>query len=234
MVLAAASAAADATLYRSVVQAVNARVGRYLLVFLLMSAGTTMASVALLPSSFVMYTSSVGMAYALSRASVRNPRRAFGATLAFALGALGGWPYALLLSLPFVYEELFMYGADAVPETETRSWILRRWSRAILAAIAASLLAVPIVSVDSLAYGRATLVSLNTVLYNVLGRARGISPELYGTEPWTYYPVNLLLNVGIVFPLAVLSLPAVLLTAHRTPARFTGDFPGTKTPRKYR
>ena len=232
MVLAAASAAADATLYRSAVQAVNARVGRYLLIFLLTSAGTTMASVALLPSSFVMYTSSLGMAYALSRASVRNQRRAFGATLAFALGALGGWPYALLLSLPFVYEELFMYGTDAVPATETRPWILRRWSRAILAVVTASLLAIPIVSVDSLAYGHATLVALNTVLYNVLGHARGISPELYGTEPWTYYPVNLLLNLGVVFPLALLSLPAVLMTAHRTPARFTGDFPGTKTPRK--
>ena len=232
IVLAAVSAAADAKLYKSVSEVVNVRVARYFLTFLASSAGLTMASVSLLPSSFVMYTTSLAMAYAFPRASIKNATRSFSATLIFAFGALGGWPYALVIALPYVFEELFLYGADAVPETEVRKWILRRWSRWILAVLVASLLAIPIIAVDSLAYGRPVLVALNTVLYNVLGRSRGISPELYGTEPWTYYPVNLLLNVSIVFPLAVLSLPAVLFTAIRTPARFSGDFPGTKTPRK--
>lgn len=229
LVLAAVSAAADATLYRSVAVAVNARVARYLLTFLAASAGLAMASVALLPSTFVMYTSSVAMAYAMSRVSLANVRRTFGATIAFALGALGGWPYALVIALPFVWEELFLLGADARATTQ---WAARRWARWGLAVLAASFLAVPIVAVDALAYGRPTFVALNTVLYNVLGRTRGISPELYGVEPWSYYVVNLLLNVSVVAPLAFAALPAVLLTAARVPARFTGDFPGTRTPRK--
>lgn len=47
--------------------------------------------------------------------------------------------------------------------------------------------------------------------YNIFGgAARG--PDLYGTEPPTYYLANLLLNFNILTPLALLSLPALALT----------------------
>lgn len=67
------------------------------------------------------------------------------------------------------------------------------------------------VTIDSLAYGKIALVPWNIFSYNVLGGGeRG--PDLYGSEPWSYYFLNLTLNFNIVAPLAVASLPALLVT----------------------
>ena len=64
---------------------------------------------------------------------------------------------------------------------------------------------------DSLAYGRFALVPWNIVSYNVFGgEERG--PDLYGTEPWSYYFLNLALNFNLVALLALASLPALLIT----------------------
>jgi alpha-1,2-mannosyltransferase len=61
------------------------------------------------------------------------------ATLCFAIGAIVGWPFALALAIPFVLEELFVYGADrVVPETRL-SWLLKRWKRLLGAGMVASL-----------------------------------------------------------------------------------------------
>lgn len=166
-----------------------------------------------------MYATTLGMAFSMERAS--SAGRTFGATVSFAFGALAGWPFALVAAVPFVLEELFLAGSDHV---KGGGWYVKRWMRGVAAALAALALAVPIAVVDSLAYGRVALVPLNTVLYNVLGRARGVSPDLYGTEPWHYYLVNLALNFGPAALLALASIPAVLLTARRDSARFSGAF----------
>ena len=70
---------------------------------------------------------------------------------------------------------------------------------------------IPVVAVDTLAYGRLTIVPWNIIKYNVFGgSARG--PGLYGTEPWHFYIANLLLNFNILTPLALLALPALVVT----------------------
>ncbi|WFD06082.1 dextrin dextranase [Malassezia vespertilionis] len=217
ILLAAVSAVGDAMLFRSVATRVNARVARYMLTFLTVSAGMHSASVALLPSSFAMYTTSVATAFAMQQ-------REFGATCAFAFGALLGWPYALVVAIPFVVETLFF--------CDPRAKFFRRFSRLAFAGVLSGVLCLPIAFIDSLAYGTPTLAALNTVQYNVLSKARGIGPELYGTEPASYYIVNLLLNMNVVLPLALASLPLTFLTAAFAPARFTGDFPGLRTPGK--
>lgn len=160
-----------------------------------------------------MYTNSLAMSYAMRPASQQNTKRAVHATLAFATGALCGWPFALLVSLPYVFEELFLRGEDPSIAVFLRA---RRWLGAVLLA---SLLAVPIVMVDSLAYGRLTAVPLNTILYNVLGRARGIGPELYGVEPPSYYLVALVLGLSVAAPLALASLPLLGAAALWLPSR---------------
>lgn len=51
----------------------------------------------------------------------------------------------------------------------------------------------------------------NIIKYNIFGGSeRG--PELYGTEPWYFYLLNLLLNFNVVLPLALISLPALAIT----------------------
>ena len=52
--------------------------------------------------------------YAFTPNSSQNNRRTLAATLIFATGGIVGWPFAITLALPFVFEELFIYGADLV------------------------------------------------------------------------------------------------------------------------
>ena len=213
VVLAIASSFADAFLYERVAQFVHVRIARYMLVFLVACAGMHSASVALLPSSMVMYTTSVGMAYAMQPASMAASRRTYRATAAFAFGALcSGWPYALVLAVPFVLEELC--GAP----------LGRRLARGCSAALLSALcVGVPTVLIDSLAYGRPTLVALQTILYNVASRARGIGPELYGVEPTSYYFVALALGFSVAAPMALVSLPMLALAARYLPSRVAGS-----------
>src|SRR5271156_1026274 len=63
-----------------------------------------------------------------------------------------------------------------------------------------------IVGLDSIAYQRFQIVPLNIVLYNVFsGNDRG--PDIFGTEPWWYYVLNLSLYFNISLVAAFLSLP---------------------------
>ena len=67
----------------------------------------------------------------------------------------------------------------------------------------------PQVMVDSYFYGKPVLASLNIVMYNVF---TSHGPDLYGTEPATFYLINGILNFNIVFPMALLVVPALLFT----------------------
>lgn len=64
--------------------------------------------------------------------------------------------------------------------------------------------------VDSWAYGRFTFSTLNIIKYNILSPSGG--PALYGTSPSTFYFANLFLNFNFLLPLALLSLPALVIT----------------------
>lgn len=55
------------------------------------------------------------------------------------------------------------------------------------------------------------MVPWNIVKYNIFGGSeRG--PELYGTSPWSFYFLNLVLNFNILVPLSLLALPALVVT----------------------
>ncbi|KAG6817957.1 hypothetical protein H0H87_012425 [Tephrocybe sp. NHM501043] len=134
-----------------------------------------------------MYMTMFAFSFAVDRPSYSNSRRTLMGTLSFATGAIVGWPFALALAIPFVFEELFVFGADRVtPE-------------------------VPVIGIDSLAYGKLTIVPWNIVQYNIFGGAeRG--PDLYGTSPWNFYFLNLILNFNVLVPLSLLALPGLLIT----------------------
>jgi len=68
-----------------------------------------------------------------------------------------------------------------------------------------------VLTIDSIAYGKLAVAPWNIVSYNILGgEERG--PDLYGSEPWSYYFLNLTLNFNFVALLALASLPALLVT----------------------
>ncbi|KAG6910519.1 hypothetical protein DXG01_009938 [Tephrocybe rancida] len=210
-----------------VVEKINERVGRYLFFMLMFSAGMWNASSGLfpylnidmclilpkafLPSSFAMYMTMFAFSFAVDRPSFINPRRTMMATLSFAAGAIVGWPFALALAIPFVFEELFVFGADRVTPEVYQSWLFKRWARLFGSGLCAALIFIPVISVDSLAYRKLSIVPWNIVQYNIFGGAeRG--PDLYGTSPWNFYLLNLVLNFNVLVPLSLLSLPGLLLT----------------------
>lgn len=79
------------------------------------------------------------------------------------------------------------------------------------------------VALDSLYYGKLTIVPWNIVRYNIFpDSSRG--PTLYGTEPPTFYIFNLLLNFNVLVPLALLSLPVLAITS-RVDKKRLGDKP---------
>ncbi|KAM6498713.1 glycosyltransferase family 22 protein [Amanita muscaria] len=209
--LAIISTLAEASFYRAVHNNINQRVGRYLFVMLLFSAGMWNAATAFLPSSFAMYATTLASALAVSPSSMANGNRTLAATLLFATGGIVGWPFALALALPFVFEELLVFSGDRVPPEKKASWMLGRWRRLLISGLLAAVIFVPVISIDSLAYGNLSIVPWNIVRYNVLGGSdRG--PDLYGTSPWHFYIFNLVINFNVISLLALAALPTLVVT----------------------
>ncbi|KAI5122384.1 hypothetical protein M0805_004141 [Coniferiporia weirii] len=209
--LTSVSTLCEAKLYRTVMEKINFRVGRYMFFMLLFSAGMWNATAAFLPSTFAMFANTLAFAYTLDAPSLSNTRRTLFATVLFATGAIVGWPFSLAVAIPFVFEELFIRGADRVVQKKQLAWFYARVVRLLAAGACAALLFIPVIGIDSLAYGRLTIVPWNIVKYNIFGgSARG--PDLYGTEPWHFYLYNLLLNFNVVTPLALLAIPALAVT----------------------
>ncbi len=89
-----------------------------------------------------MYLNAIGFAYFIEPTTSINFRRTLLATLAFATGALVGWPFSIAVALPFVFEELFLFGKDTVSPKSVFSWRLKRFSRLVQCGLVAALLLV--------------------------------------------------------------------------------------------
>lgn len=222
--LAFLSAYIETRFIATVSRVINRRCAWFLVLILLCNAGLWSASVALLPSSFTLYTTTLALSYAFEPAYSKSasPRnislpssirsRTLKATCTFALGALLGWPFAIVLAGPFVLEEIFLSGANLIRKDTRLSLVLARIQKFITSTLIASLIALPIFLIDSIFYGRPVLVPLNIIVYNILSAKRGAGPELYGVEPPWFYLANLALNVGpVVLLLALSALPALLI-----------------------
>ena len=87
-----------------------------------------------------MYANLLAFSHAIRLPSKFDTRRTVLATFFFATGAIVGWPFSLLVSVPFVLEELFVYGSDRIPSIVRSVWLHSRVKRLIFSGlIAASL-----------------------------------------------------------------------------------------------
>ncbi|GAA5967449.1 hypothetical protein JCM11641_000549 [Rhodosporidiobolus odoratus] len=221
LLLAVFSSFVEATFYRAVAVHISSHVGRYVLWIQMFSAGMWSASTAFLPSTFAMYFVTLGAAASLTPVQSGWKRIAF-AVSAYAIAGIVGWPFAVLLGVPLVLEQLFVRGtAERVGQGQTALWASRRARGLFIALAVGSSIAIPVVFVDSLAYRKFAVVPLNIIKYNLFPSA-GAGPELYGTEPWYFYLLNGLLNFNILLPLALASLPLLAVTAQLDLKRF-GD-----------
>ena len=164
-VLATVSTICEAKLYDTVRLKINNRVARYMLFMLVANAGMWNASTgepsmsnillgslsfflgsdassALLPSSFAMYTTTYAMSHAFVPPSNKDSQRTLSAVVLFTVGAVLGWPFALASAIPFVFEELFVFGDDTVSAKERFDWQLNRWIRLLLCGAVAALILV--------------------------------------------------------------------------------------------
>ena len=84
---------------------------------------------AFLPSTFAMYFNMLAMSFALRTSTKRADDRVLFATVCFAIGAIVGWPFSIVISFPFVIEELFVLSGDKVSPALMGKWIGARWIR---------------------------------------------------------------------------------------------------------
>ncbi|XP_071950209.1 alpha-1,2-mannosyltransferase ALG9-like [Antedon mediterranea] len=173
--------------YRGVCKAFGANIGRFALLFLLLSTGMFISSTAFIPSSFSMYMTMISIGgWFLGNIPV--------AILATALSTFVSWPFACIIGIPIAVDLLLR---------KKQVFDFIKWS-----VIAVCFILVPQVLIDSYYYGKLVIAPLNIVLYNVFSEH---GPNIYGIESWTFYFINGFLNFNIVLPLALVALPLTIL-----------------------
>ncbi|RYP47147.1 hypothetical protein DL768_006757 [Monosporascus sp. mg162] len=199
-VLAFVCALCQVLFFRVISFTMNPRVGIFFMLATVLSAGNFHASTAYLPSSFAMYMSLLGAAAFMDW---RGGLKTSWGIWWFAIGGILGWPFAAALCAPFMVEEgIFALMSDRNSFFES----VLRIVRGILGAV---LLQVADTAVNTFFYKKLVTVPWNIVKYNIFSSTGG--PDLYGTEPWTFYFRNLLINFNVWFVLALLSLPLFFL-----------------------
>src|SRR5260370_19519834 len=89
-----------------------------------------------------MYALCLAWSFSFQPPSQSTRSRTLGAVLCFAVAAVVGWPFSILLALPFVIEELTVYGKDRVPPETYGTWIVGRLRRLITSAVVAATISV--------------------------------------------------------------------------------------------
>ncbi|XP_046734487.1 alpha-1,2-mannosyltransferase ALG9 [Diprion similis] len=188
-------AVSEVYFYKNVCREFGVHIARLTLAFLIFSSGMYISSAAFLPSSFSMYLSTVAIA-------AWYDRKYELAIFTTAISSLLGWPFAVLLGIPIAIEMLF----------RRREWLqFVKW-----AALSGIVILAPMVWFDSVFFGKLVVAPLNIVLYNVF---TSHGPDLYGTEPFSFYILNGFLNFNFVFLGALLAPFGLLVTWMVVPAR---------------
>ena len=173
---------------RSVRKRFGTSLSHTLTFILAVNTGMFISTTAFLPSSFALQF--VTLAYAAwwsNRLKI--------SVLCIAISALVGWPFSAALGLPIAVDILFYR---------------RKFSLfALTSAVSLFFIGSALVSVDSYYFGRLVFAPLNIILYNIFSKS---GPSLYGTEPVSYYLMNLFLNFNIAFLFALLYIPVIALT----------------------
>lgn len=175
---------AEGLFYRSTIARFGRRAARYVLWLLVWNAGMFHASTAFLPSTFAMYL-------VMLVTSAWMDKQHYVAIFWGVVAVLCGWPYVGALFIPLAIETLATRGVVK--------------SVAVGAAIGAGVLVLEL-AVNFRYYERLVLPAWNIVEYNVL--SSDVDSTLYGTEPWSFYALNLALNLNVA---AALALPAAVL-----------------------
>lgn len=107
------------------------------------------------------------------------------------------WLY-IVIERNFILISLFRLPIAVEMLIRKRGWIkFIKW-----VIISAVVIAIPMIWVDSLYFGKLVIAPLNIIFYNVFTNH---GPNLYGTEPFSYYIINGFLNFNFIFIGALLA-----------------------------
>jgi alpha-1,2-mannosyltransferase len=157
-----------------------------------------------------MYTTMMAFSFILRPPNQMDRTRTYASVFWLVLGGLA-WPFSGAIGIPFAIEELVVYGRDTKTDKQgqlqvavrSAQWRLMRLVRLVEAVVLSTLgLGGIMVLVDSAIYQRLTFVPWNIVRYNVFGSD---GPDIFGTEPASFYLLNGFLNFNVVFLLALAS-----------------------------
>lgn len=183
-------------LHNEIKRSLSHRVANMWLLFQIFSPGYFHASVELLPSSVAMILYIASIKYALRYLST-NKSSYFTMSLLFNfIAGILGWPFVLVLSIPLCVHYVFSNPIIVSIRTAFDCTLILLTVSCV------------VIGIDSAFYGKFAPVSWNILFYNVLNADETSGPNIFGVEPWYYYPLNLLLN----FPLPVLAFSIVGLT----------------------
>lgn len=196
-------------LFRSVQRNFSLYAANWFLFFSTVSAGMSHAGVALLPSSFAMGWITLATASLLDVLTLKNTLECVNSNVSaiscFLVSGIVGWPFTLALGIPFgLFTIVSRYQTTPLIHTvllSTVSFVFLIWV---------------MIFVDSYIYDRTMLfVPANIVLYNVFA-LEDEGPDIFGTEPFSYYVKNIFLNFNVVSILAIIGVFAnPLLFKHK-------------------
>ncbi|CAF1328922.1 unnamed protein product [Adineta ricciae] len=180
--LALICAVCEAFFFRAIDKQLNNSIARNYALLSIFNVALFRSSSAFINNSFSMYT--VLFAYTCWFSNVLPLSVFF-----IAFGSLCGWIYVAVLGVPIAIDILFR---------RQRYWDFIKWSF-----ISGMITMIPSALIDSYYYGQLVIAPLNHIRYNIFSKN---GPTLYGTDPWTYYVANGLLNFNLIYPLAILGI----------------------------
>ena len=190
LVLGSINAFTQLWLFESIQVVFGANISQLWLWLTAATHGNFIAATAFIPSSTCMYLANIWLGFWLRK-------RYNWATYTVAFSALFAWPFSVALAVPLALDQVFI-----------RRKVYNFLCYCFEAFIIFNIL---IGAVDWYMFGEPKLAWLNILWYNVFS-AKG--PNLYGTEPMSYYAMNLTLNFGPIWILGALSLPVLLLVEY--------------------
>lgn len=196
-VFAVCSSLSESFMYHSLLQRFKStHIPLFYLLFTITNVGMFSSATAFLPSTFSMYLCM------LSYGSLLTDRFKW-AVFSIGLAALLGWPFVVILGVPVAFHALFFRRSEVankgMPVVNNLVFLVK-WT-----VIFAVLIGMPIVLVDSYMFGKWVFAPLNIVLYNVFPSNPNVGPDIYGTEPLSFYVLNCLLNFNVLFPMSLVS-----------------------------
>ena len=196
LLLALTSFYCDSMLFNSLLN-LDSDIAYFQLIFSSVSTASFISSTALLPSSFAMYATSLAFSFA-------NTRKFRSLIFIIGLGSLLGWPFSAILIIPLFANEICTRAIGFKSATRII------WNWLVFGLLAIFIILIPIIIADYYYYKKLAIIPLNIIIYNVISASNGKGPDIYGTEPWYFYFINLFLNFNFVWILALSTLPLLV------------------------